>query len=92
MHDPSVYSNPYEFKPERFLPASKGGLAEPDPVPIVFGFGRRVCPGMHLATASLWTFIACTLATFTVLPVKDKTGQLLLPVADRGPEIIRFGL
>ncbi|CAI4212811.1 unnamed protein product [Parascedosporium putredinis] len=43
------YPNPHEFKPERFLekreyPGPWGHSA--------FGWGRRVCPGMHLGSSS----------------------------------------
>jgi len=40
LHDPRVYSDPMEFRPERFL---DGESKEPenDPRPIAFGFGRR---------------------------------------------------
>lgn len=89
MHDPTVYSSPYTFNPSRFLPKSQGGLGEPDPIPTVFGFGRRICPGMHLAIASLWTFCACTLAAFTIEPEKDGRGEAVWPKEERGPEIIR---
>ncbi len=41
MHDPAVYSNPSEFRPERFL----GDAPERDPRDACFGFGRRICPG-----------------------------------------------
>jgi len=41
MHrDPDVYSNPYEFNPDRYIPKSGGGLGEAFPVGN-FGFGRR---------------------------------------------------
>jgi len=36
-HDPKVYSDPFTFKPERFL----GPTPEQDPREYVFGFGRR---------------------------------------------------
>lgn len=89
MHDPAVYSDPLAFNPSRFLTIEQGGLGEPDPMPTVFGFGRRICPGMHLAAASVWTYVACTLAAFRVVPVKDEKGEEVLPVAETGAGIIR---
>ncbi|CAO0802380.1 unnamed protein product [Mucor circinelloides] len=53
--DPHFYKNPTEFNPERFLPyvkslhaAASGKLEERDT--FVFGFGRRLCPGIHLVS------------------------------------------
>ena len=40
LHDPAVYENPSEFRPERHI-ATDSKPAERDPVRIVFGFGRR---------------------------------------------------
>ena len=37
LHDPREYSDPMEFRPERFL----GEHPELDPRAIIFGFGRR---------------------------------------------------
>ncbi|KAF8974327.1 cytochrome P450 [Flammula alnicola] len=65
-HDPRVYSNPFEFNPERFLP-SKGRTPEPDPREVCFGFGRRICPGHHLADASVFISCAMSLAVFDIL-------------------------
>lgn len=90
MHDPTVYTNPFQFKPERFLSVEQGGLSEPDPIPTVFGFGRRICPGMHLAAASMWTYSACVLAVFKIAPVKDEKGEDVVPVAETGEGIIRY--
>ena len=39
-HDPNVYHDPFEFKPERFL-GTEGRAPEPDPSDLAFGFGRR---------------------------------------------------
>ncbi|KAG8796352.1 hypothetical protein FRC12_000069 [Ceratobasidium sp. 428] len=53
MHDPEVYPDPHVFRPSRFMPPNSA----PDPRKHVFGFGRRVCPGVHVAYDS--TFIHC---------------------------------
>lgn len=54
-HDEKVWSDPQEFKPERFMEedvAIMGGDLRLAP----FGAGRRVCPGksMGLSTVQLW--------------------------------------
>uniref|UniRef100_A0A803NEL1 Cytochrome P450 n=1 Tax=Chenopodium quinoa TaxID=63459 RepID=A0A803NEL1_CHEQI len=69
-HDEKIWSNPNEFKPERFM--------EED-VPIMgsdlrlapFGAGRRVCPGkaMGMATAQLW--LAQMLQNFRWVPTEN---------------------
>ncbi|KAJ7510102.1 cytochrome P450 [Mycena galericulata] len=85
-HDPEVYANPMTFNPSRFI-ASDGHSPEPDPRDIVFGFGRRVCPGKLLGDASV--FIACvmTLATFTISKVV-RDGVTIEPVEDYQPGTI----
>ncbi|KAG6831860.1 hypothetical protein H0H92_006977 [Tricholoma furcatifolium] len=65
LHDPEVYVNPHFFNPERFI-ASKSRPAETDPKEICFGFGRRICPGRHLADASVFMTCAMTLAVFDI--------------------------
>ncbi|TFY63995.1 hypothetical protein EVG20_g6101 [Dentipellis fragilis] len=64
MHDSAVYASPHTFEPARFLPPR----AERDPIPTAFGFGRRICPGMHLAEAGVWLYAACMLAVFDIAP------------------------
>lgn len=53
LHDPDNYSDPHIFRPERYLQSSPA----PDPRKYIFGFGRRICPGIHIAYDS--TFINC---------------------------------
>ncbi|KAJ7343182.1 cytochrome P450 [Mycena albidolilacea] len=69
-HDPEVYADPMVFNPSRFI-ASDGHTPEPDPRDLVFGFGRRVCPGKLVADASIFIACAMTLATFTISPAGE---------------------
>ncbi|OBZ72885.1 O-methylsterigmatocystin oxidoreductase [Grifola frondosa] len=65
-HDPTAYPEPGTFNPDRFL---KDGRLDPsvrDPRTLIFGFGRRICPGRHLADASLFINIATALHVFNV--------------------------
>ncbi|KAH6671036.1 cytochrome P450 CYP621A2 [Halenospora varia] len=82
-YDPEVYTDPETFNPGRYLPVSSGGAGEPFPVS-QFGFGRRVCPGAHLGTASLWIVVATIFATVNIGMPKDKQGKEYMP----NPEII----
>ncbi|KAF3391419.1 O-methylsterigmatocystin oxidoreductase [Penicillium rolfsii] len=62
-HDPEVYHNPMAFEPERFL-YFDGKEPEMDPCTIIFGFGRRVCPGRILADITVYLTVARSLAVF----------------------------
>lgn len=64
-HDPRTYKNPMEFNPDRFLQAGER-LPEPDPKDLCFGFGRRTCPGSHLADSTVFIMCATALAVFDV--------------------------
>ncbi|KAI0316363.1 cytochrome P450 [Amylostereum chailletii] len=65
LHDPAVYENPLDFNPDRFI-ARPGKPAEQDPRICCFGFGRRVCPGLNLADATVWLESAMALATLNI--------------------------
>ncbi|KAG1864813.1 cytochrome P450 [Suillus subluteus] len=68
LNDPQTYANPSQFNPERFL-TKDGKEPETDPRTICFGFGRRICPGLYLAEASIWISAAMSLAVFDISKV-----------------------
>uniref|UniRef100_A0A1J3IKP1 Cytochrome P450 78A6 n=1 Tax=Noccaea caerulescens TaxID=107243 RepID=A0A1J3IKP1_NOCCA len=69
--DPSVWENPLEFKPERFV--AKDGEAEfsvfgSDLRLAPFGSGKRVCPGKNLGLGTVSFWVATLLHEFEWLP------------------------
>ena len=51
------FPSPEEFKPERYLESQFDSHAKTGPDNFFFGFGRRVCPGMHIAQNSVFIVI-----------------------------------
>ena len=76
MNDPDTFPNPDQFRPERFLETTHPRLLDFD---LPFGFGRRICPGMHLARNSLFISIARLLWGFDILPEMDTDGHPIIP-------------
>lgn len=76
LRDPAVYKNPNKFNPDRFL----GPDPELDPMACgAFGFGRRICPGRHLAFDSTFITAASLVWAFKINPAKDNVGNPVLP-------------
>ncbi|QRV73540.1 cytochrome P450 family protein [Ceratobasidium sp. AG-Ba] len=63
-HDPDVYKDPETFDPDRYLSSNI-------PPPPAFGFGRRLCPGVHYTEAVLFIVVALILSTFNISPYED---------------------
>ncbi|KAH8985752.1 cytochrome P450 oxidoreductase [Lactarius hatsudake] len=63
-NDPEIYEDPGTFRPERFL----GAQSALDPHAFVFGFGRRGCPGVALAGATVYAFMSAALAALNFAP------------------------
>nr|BED42995.1 cytochrome P450 monooxygenase [Trametes versicolor] len=90
--DPDVYSDPEAFKPSRWL-NEKGQMRE-DLKFFNWGFGRRICPGLHVAERSVFINTALTLWAFDIsedpahpidtMAIKD--GALAHPY----PFVVRF--
>ena len=70
LKNPDVYPRPEVFDPQRFLDRD-----EPDPNLTAFGFGRRVCPGRHLADSNLYLSIVLTLSAFDIKKAVDEHGN-----------------
>ena len=73
LHDPAIYPDPDSFKPERFI--NDDGSLRDDPVLTTsFGFGKRICPGRHLADTTIFIVIASLLSVFNIKKGKNTTG------------------
>ncbi|KAF9233850.1 cytochrome P450 [Melanogaster broomeanus] len=63
--DPVAFPDPEKFDPQRWL--DDDGQIRPDMHFFTYGFGRRVCPGQHVANRSLYINLALLLWSFRVL-------------------------
>jgi cytochrome P450 len=74
LHDPEAYPEPDKFKPERFL--NEDGTVRDDPaLTLVFGTGKRICPGRHLVEATIFLVTSSVLSVFNVTKAKDESGN-----------------
>ncbi|XP_024530814.1 cytochrome P450 77A1 [Selaginella moellendorffii] len=85
-NDPELWTNPDEYKPERFLEgpgasadftASSGALNL-----IPFGAGRRICPGLGLATLHVHLVLARLVQEFEWNTVPGETAVDLTPIQE----------
>ncbi|KAF9463358.1 cytochrome P450 [Collybia nuda] len=74
------------FRPERYLNNDEN-LA--DPRELVFGFGRRICPGRHFAEASIWSMTSSIIATFDISKSVERQGGEVTPPFDVTSGFIR---
>ncbi|KAK7400642.1 hypothetical protein VNO78_11871 [Psophocarpus tetragonolobus] len=80
--DPKYWNRPLEFRPERFLETGAEGEVTPIDLRgqhfqlLPFGSGRRMCPGVNLATSGMATFLASLIQCFD-LQVVGSQGQIL---------------
>lgn len=80
-HDPDVWAEPEEFRPERFVegqPAAELSVMGSDLRLAPFGAGRRSCPGKSLAMATVAFWLATLLHELEFLPSPDPAGGVNL--------------
>lgn len=61
-HDPLLYDNPEQFRPERFIENERPDVWMP------WGGGRKRCPGVHLAMLEMQTVLRVVFSRFRVSP------------------------
>jgi cytochrome P450 len=91
LHDESIYPEPFAFKPERYMVPLSDPQAEKerDPLVYAFGYGRRICPGLHLAEASMFLSMAMTLSTYDIRKKRDADGNVIEPKLEYSTGSIR---
>ncbi|KAJ7644020.1 cytochrome P450 [Roridomyces roridus] len=75
MHDETTYPDADKFIPDRFLAPEGTPNKHGDDTMLVFGFGRRICPGRYAADAALWLAIVSILSALDIQQAKDAAGN-----------------
>ncbi|OSX56954.1 hypothetical protein POSPLADRAFT_1158493 [Postia placenta MAD-698-R-SB12] len=84
----SFYPEPEMFRPERFEQMDRETAEARDPRKMVFGFGRRICPGQDFADASIWIAIASIVATLDIGVTTDEAGKQAPPTGSFVPGLV----
>jgi len=79
LYDEEMYPDPSTFNPDRYLLNGKLNPAVRDPRTACFGFGRRICPGRHMAYSSVWITVASMLATMNITKAINTEGKVIEP-------------
>ncbi|KAH8089922.1 cytochrome P450 [Cristinia sonorae] len=85
--DTKVYDDPENFRPERFLDETEQYEVIPpfthDEGHTLFGYGRRRCPGAHVANNTILLNLATILWAFDIQKARDANGELVTPDPDK---------
>ncbi|KJA15879.1 hypothetical protein HYPSUDRAFT_58532 [Hypholoma sublateritium FD-334 SS-4] len=69
------------FNPDRFYHADVSAPTDVqrNPLELAFGFGRRICPGQHVAEATIFIQMATFLAVLKISKGVDSDGRIIEP-------------
>ncbi|CAG7835654.1 unnamed protein product [Allacma fusca] len=72
-HDPKIWGDPHNFRPERFLSPDGKTVIKSDNV-LPFSLGKRICLGEHLARDEIFLFLTNIFQRFNITldPTKPK--------------------
>ncbi|KAH6917291.1 cytochrome P450 [Coprinopsis sp. MPI-PUGE-AT-0042] len=83
LHSEKVYPDPFSFKADRFLDREANERLGINPLPdIVFGFGRRFCPGRDVALDFLFLVISSLNAVYQISKATDAEGKVIEPAVE----------
>ncbi|XP_054926571.2 cytochrome P450 3A12-like isoform X2 [Dermacentor andersoni] len=79
-HDPALWPEPFEFRPERFDPDGSGGLPQQPAAFLPFGLGPRVCIGKRFALLELKMAVCRVLREYRILRCEETQEPLKIIV------------
>ncbi|PVF93586.1 cytochrome P450 [Serendipita vermifera] len=68
FNDPKVWGDPEVFRPERFFKTETS--QRPNPLTTIFGWGLRICPGMHFADRLAFHMVATIISLYKAEPLE----------------------
>ncbi|KAH8100340.1 cytochrome P450 [Cristinia sonorae] len=78
-NNPTDFTEPEEFRPERWEAMGKEKSERLDPRNYVFGFGRRLCPARDFADKNSFLVLANMIATLNIKRALDDHGREIVP-------------